>query len=128
MILSLLGRKKQFIKYAASGTLNTSITLVIYNLLIKVNVNYIISNIIAYVFGVANGFVLNKIWVFKANGRVSSLLMKFIIVNLISLTFSTAILFCLINNLYLNKILAQMIATISTGIVNYILNKLWTFS
>ena len=128
MILNLLGKKKQFIKYATSGTVNTIITLVIYNLLIKVNVGYIISNTIAYIFGVANGFVLNKIWVFKSDGRVSALLMKFIIVNLISLIFSTAILFCLVNNLYINKILAQMIATISTGIVNYILNKLWTFS
>ncbi len=128
MILNLLGKKKQFIKYATSGTVNTIITLVIYNLLIKVNVGYIISNTIAYIFGVANGFILNKIWVFKSDGRVSALLMKFIIVNLISLIFSTAILFCLVNNLYINKILAQMIATISTGIVNYILNKLWTFS
>ncbi|OAA83042.1 GtrA family protein [Clostridium ljungdahlii] len=128
MILNLLGRKKQFIKYAASGTLNTIITLVIYNLLIRVKVDYIISNTMAYIFGVANGFVLNKIWVFKADGRVSSLLTKFIIVNSISLIFSTAILFCLVNNLYLNEILAQMMATIITGIVNYILNKLWTFS
>lgn len=129
MILNLILReKKQFIKYAISGTINTSITLIVYNILIRLGVNYMISNGIGYFLGIVNGFMLNKLWVFKSHKRVYVLFAKFIIVNTMSLLFSTGLLFLLVHYLYFNKIFAQLITTMITGIINYILNRLWTFS
>lgn len=128
MIFSLLLNKKQFIKYAISGTINTLITLIAYNLLIQINVNYMISNATGYILGIISGFALDKRWVFKSNKKNSILFIKFIIVNLTTLIFSSVILFILVNKLYFNNVVAQLIATVTTGIFNYMLNKLWTFS
>ncbi|MEY8001034.1 GtrA family protein [Clostridium sp. Mt-5] len=128
MFLNLLLKRKQFIKYVISGTLNTAITLIVYNILIKIDINYITSNITAYSLGIINGFICNTLWVFKSNGNISTSFVKFIIVNSISLILSTIILIFLVNILHFNKILSQLMSTAITGVFNYILNKLWTFS
>lgn len=128
MILELLLKRGKFIKYAISGTINTLITLLIYNILIQIGVNYMISNVIAYFLGIINGFILDKIWVFKSNKKIVILFSKFIIVNIISLLFNSIILFTLVNNIGLDSVLSQLISTISTGMFNYIMNKVWTFS
>ncbi len=128
MVFDLLLKKQEFIKYAISGTINTLITLIVYNILIQIGVNYMISNGIAYFLGIVNGFVLDKIWVFKSNKNVVILFSKFIIVNIISLFFNSTLLFILVNNIGLDNILSQLISTISTGMFNYIMNRVWTFS
>lgn len=128
MVLGLLLKKEKFIKYAISGTINTLITLLIYNILIQIGMNYMVSNVIAYFLGIINGFILDKIWVFKSNKKIVPLFSKFIIVNMISLFFNSLILFILVNNIGLDSILSQLISTISTGIFNYIMNRVWTFS
>lgn len=128
MILDLLLRKKEFIKFSIVGVSNTLITLISYNILISLGINYIISNIVGYAFGTINGFIWNKKWVFKSNKQSSILFVKFIIVNLITLSFSTMGLLILVNNLNSNKVVAQIMATFITLTINYTLNKLWTFS
>ncbi|MFL0195027.1 GtrA family protein [Clostridium sp. WILCCON 0269] len=124
----LLLEKEEFIKYAISGTINTLITLTIYNVLIRIGVNYMVSNVIGYFIGIVSGFILDKVWVFKSDKKVFNLFAKFIIVNITSIVFSSIILFTLVNYICIDNILAQLIATISTGIFNYTMNKLWTFS
>lgn len=128
MILDFILKNKRFLKYAVSGTINTLITLISYNIFIRLDVNYILANFIAYCLGVLNGFVLNKRWVFKSNGKIRVLLPKFITVNVMSLTFSSMLLFFLVNGAAFNKIAAQLTATMITGIFNYTMNRLWTFS
>lgn len=128
MILNLLLKRIQFIKYVISGTVNTAITLIVYNVLIKFYINYMAANFIGYFIGALNGFVLNRKWVFKSDGKISTAFIKFVCVNLMSLIFSSLVLFFLVNNLYFNKVAAQLIATIVTGLFNYTLNRLWTFS
>ncbi|WP_333888252.1 GtrA family protein [Clostridium sp.] len=66
-------------------------------------VNYIISNVVAYFFGIINGFILDKIWVFKSNKKIVLLFSKFIIVNILSLFFNSIILFVLVNNVGLDS-------------------------
>ena len=93
MILDFILKNKRFLKYAVSGTINTLITLISYNIFIRWDVNYIVANFIAYCLGVLNGFVLNKRWVFKSNGKIRILLPKFATVNIMSLVFSSMLLF-----------------------------------
>lgn len=128
MFVEIFFKKRQFIRYVISGIINTTITLLVYNVLINFEIDYIIANIIGYFLGVINGFILNRKWVFKSNGKIGALFIKFISVNIVSLIFSSIFLFVLVNDLYLNKILSQMISTIVTGLFNYIMNRSWTFS
>lgn len=117
----------QFIKFGIVGVSNTIITFAIYSLLVYFNINYIIANIIGYCAGIANSFVWNSKWVFKKNSSNSTILFKFIIVNLIVLCITTYSLFILVNTFGINKYLSQIITIILGMIINFILNKIWTF-
>lgn len=128
MGLDISLKKEQLIKYTISGAMNTLITLIAYNVLIQFNVNYIISNEISYFFGIMNGFVLDKIWVFKSRKKILILFSKFIVVNAISLFLNSILLFILVNYIGLDNIFSQLISTIFSGIFNYIFNRIWTFS
>ncbi|WP_446898950.1 GtrA family protein [Clostridium sp. LBM24168] len=128
MFVDIFLKRMQFIKYVISGIINTIVTLLVYNILINFGTYYIVANIVGYFLGVINGFVLNRRWVFKSNGKIGTLFIKFISVNILSLIFSSILLFILVSNLYLNKTVAQLISTIITGLLNYILNRFWTFS
>ncbi|MCH3963092.1 MAG: GtrA family protein [Clostridium sp.] len=127
MFVDIFIKRTQFIKYVISGIINTIITLVAYNILINFGIHYIAANIAGYFLGVINGFVLDRKWVFKSNGKIGFLFAKFISVNIISLMLSSILLFVLVNNFSLNKTAAQFISTIITGLINYTLNRFWTF-
>ena len=118
----------QFIKFSLVGVLNTAITVLSYNLLVFLGVNYIVANIIGYALGTLNSYFWNKSWVFKSNENKYKLFVKFIIVNLITLGLNSYILTVLVTKIHLNKTLSQLAATAVGMVVNFILNKLWTFN
>lgn len=117
----------QFIKFGIVGLGNTLITFIVYSILVKLNIYYVLANIIAYFVGVINSFFWNSSWVFKKSQKDFSLLLKFIIVNLITLAITTFVLYIGVDMLNLNKYIAQIIGTIIGILFNFTLNKLWTF-
>ncbi len=117
----------QFIKFSIVGVSNTLITILIYNLLRHFNVGINAANVIGYSVGTLNSYIWNRNWVFSTKGKQSKLIVKFIIVNLITLAFNTAAMNVLVHNFSINDRLAQLAATSLGMIINYVLNKLWTF-
>jgi putative flippase GtrA len=116
----------QFVKFAIVGLANTLITFLAYTILVYLQVDYRIANVIGYVLGVINSYRLNKSWVFKVEGSYNQLL-KFIMVNLITLGINTILLYMLVDKYFIDKIFAQIIVIPVTMMVNFVLNKLWTF-
>ncbi len=116
-----------FIKFALVGCLNTGITIGTYSLLTYLNVNYIIANIIGYSLGTLNSYVWNKNWVFKSTQEHKKLLFKFIIVNLLTLGFNTSLLYLLVDKLHGSKFISQLFVTAVGLVINFSLNKIWTF-
>ena len=118
---------KKFAKFGVVGILNTLITITTYMLFVYLGMNYIIANIISYGIGVINSFYWNKSWVFKEKSNSINLFVKFVMVNLITLSCNTLILYGLVDSLSMHSILAQIFATgVGLGI-NFILNNIWTF-
>jgi putative flippase GtrA len=117
----------QFIKFGIVGLGNTLITFIVYFILVKLSVYYVIANIIGYIAGVINSFFWNSSWVFKKSKRDLSLLIKFVIVNLITLAITSFILYIGVDKLNVSKYAAQIISTLIGILFNYTLNKLWTF-
>jgi putative flippase GtrA len=117
----------QFIKFGIVGLGNTLITFIVYFILVKLSVYYVIANIIGYIAGVINSFFWNSSWVFKKSKRDLSLLIKFVIVNLITLAITSFILYIGVDKLNMSKYVAQIISTLIGILFNYTLNKLWTF-
>ncbi len=61
----------QLLKYGLVGVINTLITLVVFYLLnTHAGAPYGLANIVAYIAGVINSFMMNRAWVFKAKGNI----------------------------------------------------------
>ena len=126
-IINLIKGKKEFIKFGIVGVSNTLITFLVYNILLKLGMNYLVANIIGYICGMINGFIWSKNWVFKVDNESKMYFIKFALVNLLSLVISTGLLMVLVKQLSFNTTIAQLITTCITVVINYLLNKIWTF-
>ncbi|WP_326511584.1 GtrA family protein [Clostridium intestinale] len=126
-IVNFIKGKKEFIKFGIVGVSNTLITFVVYNILLRLGINYLVANIIGYICGMINGFIWSKNWVFKVNNESKMYFIKFALVNLLSLAVSTGLLMVLVKQLSLNSTIAQLITTCITVVINYLLNKIYTF-
>ena len=69
-----------------------------------------------------------KIGCLKSNNKSISMFFKFLTVNLIVLAFNTLSLFILVDKLAFNKSIAQIFAIGVGMIMNFFLNKIWTFN
>lgn len=121
---------KQAIKYCVVGVSNTLITAIIIWIMMKLlGCTDVLSNVVGYVAGVLNSFIWNKQWTFKKSsaGWVSS-----------AIRFGVAFAVCyglqLILLLHLNRILTtidpyynQLIAMVFYTVINFIMNKYYTF-
>ena len=141
-----------FIKFMAVGVVNFIVDFGILTLLTRVLGWPIpIANTISYSCGLINSFILNRFWTFKIKlkffsvyalkpGRVfkkglkikflSAPFIKFIFVNLISLGVNTLTMYILVD-LYglttLNNLVAKVIATFFSFVVNFAGSKLLVF-
>lgn len=116
----------QFIKFGMVGIINTLITVVSFNVLVFINMNYLIANCIAYFLGVINSYLLNSKFVFHET-RNKDNMVKFLIVNILVLGFNSLILYVGVNDLHINVSISQIISMILGTFLNFILNKVWVF-
>jgi putative flippase GtrA len=122
----------RFIKFSLVGAVNTGITMGIYTLLVYINLHVLFAYVIGYSAGVANSYFWNSRWVFKPgdNSRGEKEIntaAKFIVVNLIVLILSSSVLYILVDVMGGNKYLSQLPVVAVSMVLNYILNKIWTF-
>jgi putative flippase GtrA len=113
---------KNFIKFCFVGVSNTAVTFCVFYVLSEiVGLNYLFSSSVGYVFGVINSFILNKTWTFNDNNsRFILQFMRFSIVNTLSLGINLAIMYIGVEKFLIGNVIAQIIATGFTTIVNYI--------
>ncbi|MDM5237014.1 sugar translocase [Bacillus cereus] len=119
---------EKLLKFGLVGIFNTLITIISFMILVKLGMNYLVANTISYLIGVANSYYWNKNWVFKPNNKSTSMFFKFLTVNLIVLAFNTLCLFILVDKLAFNPFIAQIFAIGVGMVINFVLNKIWTFN
>ena len=115
-----------FIKFLITGFINTFSSFGLYVLLLKLNCNYIIAIILSYIFGIILSYLLNTFFVFKAKKEVGNMI-KFIFSYLSSLILNILVTILLVNYLKIDKIVAQLIATVICIGYNFILQSKWVF-
>lgn len=113
-------------KYLIAGGSNTVISLMLYYLLLKIGINYLVDNVICFVVGVLLGYTLNTIFVFRNKLHFKSLI-KYSLVYVSSLSLNIVMLFSLVHYLDTDKMLAQVITTGFVTIANYLLIKKLVF-
>ncbi|WP_423739193.1 GtrA family protein [Clostridium thermarum] len=109
------------------GVLNTLITVSSYSILIYFGIHYFIANTTGYILGTLNSYFFNKSWVFQSKDSARDLFYKFIIVNIITLSISNILLFIFVDKLHYEKYLVQIFVIPITMLLNFTLNKVWTF-
>lgn len=122
-----INKGRQFIKFSIVGFSNTTISVLAYYILIKLGLNYTLSNILAYGIGMLNSYIFNKKWVFEAKNTTKTMGLRFVVLSICSLATSSFLLYLFISVIYLNKVLAQLIVTVTILIISFIGNKIWTF-
>lgn len=117
----------EFFRFALVGVLNTGVDVVIFSLLIWLGVPYLAAQIVSYSCGAANSYLLNKVWTFRSCGLSYAEMMRFTVVNLVSLGISVLLLALLHDQAGVGLVAAKGGATVCALAANFIGNKLWVF-
>lgn len=138
--------RKRFIKFAIVGISGTIVDFSIFNILLLLGMNTILSSSISFIVAVFNNFFLNRNWTYpeSKSNNFSSQLIKFGFVSTIGLIVRTILLriiekpivglaYNAINDQFLisadvvGKNTALLIVIIIVLFWNYIVNRLWTY-
>jgi putative flippase GtrA len=118
----------QFVKFGIVGVSNTLLTLLIYTLLLKVfGVWYLAASAIGFIVGAVNGFLLNRRWTFREHVGDSLTPVRWAIVQTCGLGIDEGLLFLLVHDARLDKVLAQVAATAVVTVSTFFANRAWTF-
>jgi putative flippase GtrA len=119
---------RQLIKYSIIGIFNTLIGLgVIYIAYNTLKLNYIISNVIGYLFGLINSFIWNRKWTFHSSKSKLNSVMPFLTVFIISYIGNIVCVIISIDYLKIDPNIAQLFGVIGYSTLNFLLNKFYTF-
>ncbi|MDH6358009.1 GtrA family protein [Parabacteroides sp. PF5-9] len=119
---------KQAIKYGIVGVSNTVITAIVIWIMMRiVGCSDVLSNAIGYAAGVVNSFIWNKQWTFQSSAGWIRSGIRFIIVFGICYLLQLGLLIYLNKHLMIDSYYNQLIAMAFYTVINFILNKFYTF-
>lgn len=88
-----------------------------------------VANVLSYVAGMLNSFLLNRVWTFRAgDGPVAKQAWRFTAVNIVSLVASTLVVFVLVDRLGWNEIAVWVPLAALIMVANYVGMKYWAFA
>jgi putative flippase GtrA len=87
-----------------------------------------VANVLAYLAGMVNSFVLNRQWTFRAGGNAWAQALRFTAVSFFSLAMGTAATFALVDVLHYPPLPVWVPITVIVMLVNYFGCKHWAFA
>jgi len=132
LINKLLGKHvglRQFVKFGIVGVINTVVDYGIFTALIYLaHWHYLIANVFSFAFALTNSYIWNRRWTFRQDGQSGrSEVVKFFLVNIISLGIVELILLLLVDTVHLPKLLAKAIGIGVALFWNFFGTKFWAF-
>ena len=120
----------QLIRFAAVGASGYVVNLATYTVCLHAfGVHYLAAGTVAFLVAVTNNFFWNRHWTFDArDGHAGFQAVRFFAVSVAAFLVSLAMLELLVGGLGVQKVLAQAIAIVSDTPLNFVGNKLWSFS
>ncbi|MEE0902291.1 MAG: GtrA family protein [Methanobrevibacter sp.] len=121
--------EKELILYVVFGALTTLVNIVIYYIFAKFfGINYLISNVIAWIISVLLAYVTNRIWVFESkNTNIIKELTLFFMGRLFSGVVDTGLMYLFIDLLSIGDLISKIIIQIIVIISNYVISKIIVF-
>ena len=123
---------KEKILYVIFGVLTTIVNLIAYYLFSNIiNINYLISNAIAWIISVVFAYITNKFFVFNSSYINKDVIIeefiKFMNCRLISGLSEVVLLFLFVDLLLMNDIVAKLIIGVLVALINFIFSKVFIF-
>ena len=120
---------KELIMYFIFGVLTTVVNFVVYLLFARfLNVNYLISNVLAWFFSVLFAYVTNRIWVFESkSSNILKEMSLFFGGRIFSGVVDTALMYLLIDILAVGDVISKIIIQVIVVILNYVISKIIVF-
>jgi putative flippase GtrA len=118
----------QFVKFGIVGVSNTLLTFIVYTILLKgFGVYYLLASAIGFICGATNGFLLNRRWTFRDHVGDSFTPVRWAIVQSCGLAINEVLLYLLVHDAHVEKLLAQALATVVVTLTTFFANRAWTF-
>jgi putative flippase GtrA len=118
----------QFVKFGIVGVSNTALSLGVYAVLLKdLGVWYLAASAISYGVGMVNGFLWNRRWTFRGHVGDALTPLRWFVVQGCGLAANLGLVFLLVHNAGVDKLLAQACAIAVVVVFTFLANRAWTF-
>lgn len=120
---------KRILKFGITGVGNTLVDYAVFSVLAALlGMNVYFAQFCGYSAGMLNSYLINRSWTFQTKRRFFSMeLVRFIVVNLITLLLSMLLLKVFIDVMGMSTLLAKLPTVAFTIVVNFVLSRLWVF-
>lgn len=122
---------KMFAKFSVIGLSGVGVNMAVYVPLIAMGISYMTAAVVSFLAAVTNNFIWNLLWTFKGRATDKSFRRKyisFVACSVVNFVANLAVLKALVEQFGVNAMLAQLIAIGVTGVLNFALNYVITFS
>ena len=119
----------QLARFCAVGASGYVVNLAVYTLLLHgAGAHYLLAATGSFLVAVTNNYIWNRLWTFRGQrGHFAYQGVRFLIVSTTALVANLLILRLLVEELDLDKVVAQAIAIVLVTPLNFVGNKLWSF-
>lgn len=131
-IIKLCVKYKELIMYGIFGVGATVINIVSFYIFNNIfHIQFLVSNILAWICAFIFAFLTNKLWVFESKSWTGSVAVKeminFFLVRLGTGILDTALMFLFVIILSWNEMISKIFVNILVIIINYVASKFWVF-
>ena len=121
-------RPYELIKFCLVGAVNTGVDFTVFTVLSNMGVLLLVAQVVSYTCGVLNSFLLNRTWTFRGRGHSSGQLIRFLALNLGTLTITYRLLVYFQHHLVWPLLVCKLVATVVSFVINFVGSRLWIFS
>ena len=117
----------QFFKFGVIGMSNAAVYFLVCYFLLWMDVNYLLSSLVAWTGSVLHAFYWNRRYVFSFHGVWWKMLLKTYVVYSVSFVVGLLLIFLLVEVVGISKMWAPWMTLVITVPINFVLNKFWAF-
>jgi len=120
----------QLVRFGVVGASGYVVNLVVFALLVHAaGIDYKLAAVGAFVVALSNNFIWNRLWTFRASGGHAGFqAARFCVVSLVAFAVNLIVLYTLVEAMGVSEVPAQALAIAAATPLNFIGNKLWSFS
>lgn len=124
----MVKRRLQFFRFCLVGAVNTGVDFMVFALLSHLGVLLLVAQVVSYTCGILNSFLLNRKWTFKARGRSPRQLIRFLALNLFTLSMTYGLLVYFHDHLVWSVLVSKLLATEVSFVINFTGSRLLVFA